>query len=346
MSMRYRLGVGALVAVMEATTILGGATSAWAQTITGLQNGYLTFTNENPVLYYRVEFKPNLTGPEEWDGAFRGLRNIQSSDPEITVPVGVFYRVAGRDTPWVAGTALESDILSGKTAYVDDVVVTGTMANVGTQDITPGTSPQTITQGYHNGTGSVAGDADLMAGNIKEGIEVFGVTGTHEGGTVIYTNATAAVPKTGQTTSYRAGDDGDLEKGVGWATRFTDHEDGTVTDDLSGLMWTKNANLAGDTRTWDDAIDYCNDMNLGAGTYGYTDWRLPNVRELQSLIDFGRVNPALPDHPFTGVQTMYWSSTSYCANPSLVWIVFTVTGEVDREQDPWESYLWPVRGGQ
>ena len=56
----------------------------------------------------------------------------------------------------------------------------------------------------------------------------------------------APVHKTGQTTSYATGDDGDLEKGVAWPNpRFTDNSDGTVTDNLTGLIWLKNANCFG-----------------------------------------------------------------------------------------------------
>ena len=53
------------------------------------------------------------------------------------------------------------------------------------------------------------------------------------------------MPKTGQTTCYATGDDGDLEKGVAWPNpRFTDNGNGTVTDNLTGLIWLKNANCA------------------------------------------------------------------------------------------------------
>ena len=56
----------------------------------------------------------------------------------------------------------------------------------------------------------------------------------------------APVPKTGQTTSYGAGDDGALQKGVAWPThRFIDNLNGTVTDKLTGLVWMKNANAFG-----------------------------------------------------------------------------------------------------
>jgi hypothetical protein len=130
----------------------------------------------------------------------------------------------------------------------------------------------------------------------------------------------APVPKTGQTTSYASKDDGDLKKGVAWPTpRFTDNLNGTVTDKLTGLIWTKNANYFG-LRTWDQAMSAANSLQSGSKAFPDLtdgskagDWRLANVRELVSLIDFGRIGYALPeDHPFTGVQDSgYWSSTSY-----------------------------------
>ncbi len=56
----------------------------------------------------------------------------------------------------------------------------------------------------------------------------------------------APVPKTGQTTSYATGDDGILQKGVVWPIpRFKDNNNGTVTDNLTGLIWLKNANCFG-----------------------------------------------------------------------------------------------------
>ncbi len=346
MSKRHWFRVGSLFVITA--TLLGGPTATLSQDITGFQNGYLTFTNENPAMYYRVEFRPNLTGLDEWDGSFRGLRNIQSSEPEVTVPIGVFYRVVARDAPWVAGTALESDILSGKTAYVDDNEVTGTMENIGQTNIMPSTAVQTIPQGFHDGTGEVAGDLNLTSDNIRSGVTVFGVQGSYLPD-VIYTNLTAAIPRTGQTASYRAGDDGNLQIGVASPTpRFSDHSNGTVTDHRTGLMWSKNANMPGGTRNWSDAIDYCATLNAGEGTYGYTDWRLPNRLEMESLLDFGRFSPALPaGHPFSNVQTeYYWTSTTRADGTQYAWMVIVSYGHVNGglKSDPYR--VWPVRGGQ
>lgn len=78
-----------------------------------------------------------------------------------------------------SGNATASDILSGKTATVSSGDITGTMPNNGTINITPSTSNQAIAQGYHSGSGVVYGDADLVAGNIKKNVNIFGVAGSY-----------------------------------------------------------------------------------------------------------------------------------------------------------------------
>ena len=79
-------------------------------------------------------------------------------------------------------TAHASDILSGKTAYVNGSKVTGNIASQAAQTITPGTSDKTIASGkYLIGTQTIKGDANLVAGNIKSGVSIFGVTGSYEG---------------------------------------------------------------------------------------------------------------------------------------------------------------------
>jgi hypothetical protein len=172
----------------------------------------------------------------------------------------------------------------------------------------------------------------------------------------------APVEKTGQTASDATGDDGDLEKGVAWPSpRFTDNGNGTVTDNLTGLIWLKDANCFG-ARTWSDALNDCN--SLANGSCGLSDgsvagdWRLPNVRELQSLIHYGFHDPAVPNtagtgkwtsgDPFTNVQSwLYWSS-SKCTGLSgdYVWHVDTHIGCTYEliKTNP-NTYVWPVRGG-
>jgi hypothetical protein len=165
-----------------------------------------------------------------------------------------------------------------------------------------------------------------------------------------FVDSVICLPQTGQKTSYYSGDDGELENGVAWPSpRFTDHGNGTVTDSLTGLMWTKNANLCG-YKTWQPALDYVKGMN--AGTYenfGYTDWRLPNRKELHSLTDYSQYDPALPAaHPFTNVQAdVYWSSTSDAGDPGVAWVVHMWLGDVyGGDKSYYSYYVWSVRGGQ
>jgi hypothetical protein len=157
----------------------------------------------------------------------------------------------------------------------------------------------------------------------------------------------ANVWKTGQTTSYASGDDGDLEIGAVWqAMRFTDHGDGTVTDNLTGLMWSKNANPAGGTKTWQEALDYVKTLSTG----GHSDWRLPNRKELFSLIDRSKYDPALPAQAarlFQNVQSdYYWSSTTFAYGTGGAWIVLMWNGYVDGSGKSYHGCVWSVRSGQ
>jgi hypothetical protein len=160
----------------------------------------------------------------------------------------------------------------------------------------------------------------------------------------------APVAKTGQTTSYATGDDGDLKKGVAWPNpRFTENGDGTVTDNLTGLIWLKNANCFG-TSNWATALTDCNTLNSGECDLTDSsiegDWRLPNRFELESLLDMSNYNPALPSsHPFTGVQSSaYWFGTSYAFYTDYAWLVYMDFGSVYYTSKTTLSYVWPVRG--
>lgn len=94
-----------------------------------------------------------------------------------------------------SGNAGAGDVLAGKTASGDNGEFTGAMPNNGAVTITPGTTDKTIAVGYHNGSGKVVGDINLIAGNIKKDIKLFGITGTLEpilpGDTVVIASNTA-----------------------------------------------------------------------------------------------------------------------------------------------------------
>lgn len=161
--------------------------------------------------------------------------------------------------------------------------------------------------------------------------------------------------QTGQTDSYATGDDGDLQHGVSWPTpRFEDNGNGTITDHLTRLIWLKDANCGG-TMTWDNALSFSN--NLASDSCGLTDgsvagdWHLPNRKELLSLIDFSRHDPALPqEHMFDNLQSSeYWSSTTGASERNTVWAVKIGSGGSERymkSQYFKHLYVWPVRSGQ
>jgi hypothetical protein len=174
------------------------------------------------------------------------------------------------------------------------------------------------------------------------------------------------VAQTGQTNCWNAsgtmiacagtGQDGAFQRGFSASPRFTDNADGTVKDNLTGLIWLKNANCFG-LQTWTNALSAANTLASGACSLtdgsAAGDWRLPNIRELQSLIDYAYVSPALPGgHPFSGVQAVqggyYWSSTTAAFNPSGAWMVSLTVGDVgvDPGGKAGNFSMWPVRGGQ
>ncbi len=171
---------------------------------------------------------------------------------------------------------------------------------------------------------------------------------------------TTAVPKTGQVTSYAAGDDGALEPGVQWPIpRFVDNSNGTVTDALTGLIWLKNANCFNSTKNWIDALSIAN--GLATGACGLTDgsqasdWRLPSRRELFSLVNFGEQNSALwlaTTSPLVNVLAEnYWTSNTATATNLADHIANNVnlqsgSANWDGKTDANSDFVWPVRGGQ
>jgi hypothetical protein len=243
-----------------------------------------------------------------------------------------------------SGDATAADIRSGKKAWVGGNLVTGAVAEGSNVSGANGATVFSIPDGFYSGKTCTANDSNLVASKIISGVTIFGVTGIY---------SFAPVPKTGQTISYAVGDDGDLEKGVAWPIpRFITSTAGIVTDTLTGLIWLQNANCFG-LRTSPQALSDVN--GLASGSCGLMDgsvagdWRLPNVRELQSLIDYGQHSPNLgPGHPFTSVQLSiyYWSSTAPARVTPYNWCVDFRDGYVAWSDPATPHYVWPVRGGQ
>jgi hypothetical protein len=161
----------------------------------------------------------------------------------------------------------------------------------------------------------------------------------------------ARVPVTGQTKCYdepgagiacaNTGQDGEFRSGVKWPDPRFNVAGDCITDNLTGLMWPKNANLANGARNWSEALNYAGKLNL----CGFTDWRLPNRKELFSLLDYSGSNPSLQaGHPFVNVQPeYYWSSTTYAAATNSSWFVNLWYGFTHHYFKAYEGFILPVR---
>jgi len=93
---------------------------------------------------------------------------------------------------------------------------------------------------------------------------------------------------------------------------FTDNGNGTVTDNVTGLMWEQKTDDGGSrdkdiALTWKDSLAYCEDLVLGS----YTDWRLPNPKELERIVDLSTSNPAIDTNYFPNTNNdLYWTGTT------------------------------------
>ncbi len=180
---------------------------------------------------------------------------------------------------------------------------------------------------------------------------------------LVNSHASSNLPRSGQTATYADNDDGESKTGRPWPTiRFSADNDGTVTDNLTGLVWSKDADLMrsrdalldtddlnGDGAvTWIHALDYIKKLN-SENYLGYNDWRLPTLNELVSLVNQGEPDSSAWLNElsfFNAVPYPYWSSTSGAGNAGTAWTVSMQGGHVNTAGKTGTRHVWPVRGKQ
>jgi len=233
---------------------------------------------------------------------------------------------------------------TGKTLTEVYIAISTEIAKLSSIKITSGTTAFGIT-----GSTSVinTGDATATIGDIispktayVNGVKLTGIA------------SAGGLPKTGQITEYQSGDDGTYQKGVSVSPSFTDNTDGTVLDNSTGLMWKKcsEGQSGGDclggsatTKTWTQALTTCE----ADTTASFTDWRLPNIRELNSIVRYNVVNPCIDQTSFPNTQTSsYWSSTTYAnSSTNALTTAFSTVGASSPFNKVNPDYVRCVRGG-
>jgi hypothetical protein len=176
-----------------------------------------------------------------------------------------------------------------------------------------------------------------------------------------HSSSTTQPWRTGQTISYSIGDDGDLKMGAAWPNpRFTvvycsatgqcpdqgsdcdsNSSNDIIMDALTGLTWARNANPFG-ALNWTEALDYTNNLSL----CGFSDWHLPNKKQLYSLTDYSRNLPAIPQsNYFINLQSTreYWSSTTLASVKRSAWSFFFWDGSLRTDYKDVGKYVLPVR---
>ncbi|MDD5593100.1 MAG: DUF1566 domain-containing protein, partial [Candidatus Omnitrophica bacterium] len=206
----------------------------------------------------------------------------------------------------------------------------GTAATAGGHSLAPSVNTSTATMYrisdiYADFT-SDAASCTATASDVASGKVFFATTGTTRGtnfGPVTGSASSGglAFPDTGQTASYTDtfGEDHDYQPSASQPS-YTDNGDGTITDNRTGLMWLKDASNynSGSSQTWENALSGCESFTYA----GYSDWRLPNVRELMSIVNYGTYSPAINTTYFSNTQSGgYWSSTTYASSTSYAWHV-------------------------
>lgn len=229
---------------------------------------------------------------------------------------------------------------SGTTRGADWGPVEGTIADGDNVSGADGSISFSIPNGYYSSKTCTAVDGDLVVGNIKSGVTILGQLGTFK----------ALLPTTFQTVCYNTVGEVIACGGTDWPDQDADtsgdsascvptYTQGTYTvaDSCTNLEWQRYGHGSNDgytvptgagnctngtysasycKYTWQNALKYCSNLTLN----GSSDWRLPNIKELQSIAKYSNFSPAIDTTKFSNTKVgVYWSSTTYVIDTTFAW---------------------------
>jgi len=257
-----------------------------------------------------------------------------ASDRTVSLPsvdsgdIGAWFKIIKLSTGKVTIDAADSDTIAdsgaGKTIYCSTPVYASLTLQLASE------TEWVITDGY--GRWMTTDPADKTLFNFSYWLKF--------------------LPDTGQEQSYTTtfGEDHDYQplRHQMYFSTFTINGDRVTVDNRTGLMWVTDSE--GDlpspwpgTMTWEDALTACEGLDNFAG---YDDWRLPNVKELQSIVDYGKLTaPRIDEAYFTCESIHYWVSTTKASVPANAWNVNFNNGYIFHHTKTTLNYVRPVRGG-
>jgi hypothetical protein len=118
-----------------------------------------------------------------------------------------------------------------------------------------------------------------------------------------------------------------------------DNDNQVVFDTTSMLMWQDNNDVIFYTYTWGNAISYCENLTNA----NHSDWRLPNVNELYTIIEFTNSSPAMSSSFGQTSNSKYWSSTTYKYNLAHAWYIDFTSGSSSYQQKTTSTRVRCVR---
>ncbi len=164
---------------------------------------------------------------------------------------------------------------------------------------------------------------------------------------ILSTGLTHCYNEAGELIDCRgSGQDAEFSPGIGWpAKRFELLNEDLVEDKATHLIWSKDCCPSVYPLSWEEALDFVLQMNRDV-KYGRNDWRMPNRRELRSLIDHSAKKPALTrGHPFQNMFLgWFWTSTTAAIDTRYAWYVHLEGGRMFYGKKDNYYWVWPVCG--